>query len=64
MQLRPIAIAVALAFATVTAGPALVSSAAFAKDHSHGDKSSKNDHGKDNGSKDHKGDHKGDKNHH
>ena len=45
MQLRAIAIAVGLAFATVTAGPALMSSAAFAKDHSHGDKSSQGDHG-------------------
>ncbi len=70
MQLRPIAIAVGLAFATVTAGPALMSSTAFAKDHSHSEKSDHGDHGhkghdrKDgNHDHNHKGDHKGDKNH-
>ncbi len=61
MLFRTIAIAAALTFAAATAGPTLVSSAAFAKDKSH---SSQSDH------KDHKGDHKdhkdnkGDRKHH
>ena len=45
MQLRAIAIAVGLTFAAATAGPALMSSAAFAKDHSHSEKSDHGDHG-------------------
>lgn len=72
MQLRPIAIAVGLTFAAATAGPALMSSAAFAKDHSHAEKSDHGDHGSKGHDRkdgnhdhhhDHKGDHKGDHNH-
>jgi hypothetical protein len=61
MLFRTIAIAAALTFAAATAGPTLVSSAAFAKDKSHSSQSDHKDHKGDH--KDNKGDHKDHKDH-